>query len=86
VQKCRSRLWKTRPGKRPPTTLKTGKKIRGLVQPPFPGNTLDVRDWAYFLPFFVPFFVAFLVAFFFVAMCSVTSSWQIGLTEPETAC
>ena len=42
--------------------------------------------WAYFLPFFVPFFVAFLVAFFLVAMCSVTSSWQIGLTEPETEC
>jgi uncharacterized membrane protein YphA (DoxX/SURF4 family) len=42
--------------------------------------------WAYFLPFFVPFFVAFFVAFFLVAICSVTSSWQIELTEPETAC
>ncbi len=42
--------------------------------------------WAYFLPFFVPFLVAFLVAFFFVAIATVTSLWQSGLTEPETAC
>jgi hypothetical protein len=38
------------------------------------------------LPFFVPFFVAFFVAFFFVAIAAVTSLWQVGLTEPETAC
>ena len=86
MQKSRFRLWKTRSGEGLRTAREKDKKIRGLVQPPFPGNTLDVRDWAYFLPFFVPFLVAFLVAFFFVAMCSVTSSWQIGLTEPETAC
>jgi hypothetical protein len=42
--------------------------------------------WAYFLPFLVPFFVAFFVAFFFVAIASVTSLWQSGLTEPENAC
>ena len=34
--------------------------------------------------FFAAFFVAFLA--FFVAMCSVTSSWQIRLTEPKSAC
>ena len=42
--------------------------------------------WAYFLPFFVAFLVAFFVAFFLVAIASVTSLWQVGLTEPETAC
>ena len=58
------------------TDLGSGKKIRGLAQPPFPGNTLYEIGWAYFLPFLVPFFVAFLVAFFLVAIRSVTSSWQ----------
>ena len=55
------------------------KKIRGLIQPPNPGNTLirtGYKDKTYFLPFFA-FLVLFLAAFFFAGMWTVTSSWQI---------
>jgi hypothetical protein len=45
--------------------------------------------WTYFLAFagfLAAFFVVFFAAAFFVAMWTVTSSWQIRLTGPKSAC
>ena len=57
--------------------------------PPNPGMVFRLVGWTYFLAlagFLAAFFAVFLAAAFFVAIVSVTSSWQIRLTVLKGAC